>query len=353
MDEKIVNDFTSRFSVAFVDDRSVLAKVQQPLGHYATQALQMDDATFDRISKAAEEFEYEMHVFFSARDPSSAGVAQEALNRLYDALGELPAFDLMVSNEAPPVLRDMRMNPDVVDEIVTAGTTQNKIFWDWMQKLKELPKRVRNFALDTDYMLEFFFWGMGSRQPTDYASSYLAFQNRVYETVYGDEDEDEVDFAKQFQFSFPVQVSYTPLYTGKGTMLAEEIFFEDLVSFLYIDLYKGMMAGNLPRRCDNCGKYFLTIGAYNTCYCNEIAPGETERTCRMVGAHRKEKAKSNSQPILKEYSRVYNRIKARKRKGKITVEEWNKQVAYIQEIKEAALRGKYTDEQVKKIFDKI
>lgn len=39
----------------------------------------------------------------------------------------------------------------------------------------------------------------------------------------------------------------------------------------------------LPRRCHNCGKYFLLTNGYNTCYCNNIAPGETERTCRKVG----------------------------------------------------------------------
>ena len=30
-------------------------------------------------------------------------------------------------------------------------------------------------------------------------------------------------------------------------------------------------------------KYFLLTNGYNTCYCNNIAPGETERTCRKVG----------------------------------------------------------------------
>jgi hypothetical protein len=47
------------------------------------------------------------------------------------------------------------------------------------------------------------------------------------------------------------------------------------------------MAGNAPRRCHNCGRYFLLTDGYNTCYCNNIAPGEAERTCRKVGAHRK------------------------------------------------------------------
>lgn len=49
--------------------------------------------------------------------------------------------------------------------------------------------------------------------------------------------------------------------------------------------YRGMAAGNIPRRCHNCGRWFLLVGAYDTVYCRRTAPGETKRTCRQVGAH--------------------------------------------------------------------
>ena len=45
--------------------------------------------------------------------------------------------------------------------------------------------------------------------------------------------------------------------------MAERMTFEDLVSFLYMDLYRGMAAGNVPRQCHNCGRWFLAIGAYD------------------------------------------------------------------------------------------
>lgn len=136
-------------------------------------------------------------------------------------------------------------------------------------------------------------------------------------------------------------------------VLAERMHFEYLVSFLYVDFFKGMAAGNLPRKCRNCKKYFLAIGAYDTLYCNEIAPGETERTCRKVGAHKREKEKTYSKPILQQYNRVYNRLKGRKRSGLITEDRWNKQVAHIQNLKESALRGEITDAQLTAIYDEI
>lgn len=49
--------------------------------------------------------------------------------------------------------------------------------------------------------------------------------------------------------------------------------------------YRCMASGNIPRRCHNCGRWFLLVGAYDTVYCRRTAPGETKRTCRQVGAH--------------------------------------------------------------------
>lgn len=64
-------------------------------------------------------------------------------------------------------------------------------------------------------------------------------------------------------------------------------YLQDYRHFLYTEFYRALMAGNALRRCHNCGRYFLLTAGYNTCYCNNIAPGETKRTCRKVGAHKK------------------------------------------------------------------
>jgi len=109
--------------------------------------------------------------------------------------------------------------------------------------------------------------------------------------------------------------------------------------------------GNAPRRCHNCGRYFLLTAGYNTCYCNNIAPGEIERTCRKVGAYRKEaRGKENRTPAQKEYERTYNRLKTRKQRGKISVDEWNVAVARAQAVLDLAERGELTDEETRKRF---
>ena len=118
---------------------------------------------------------------------------------------------------------------------------------------------------------------------------------------------------------------------------------QHLDSFLYMYLRKGLAAGNAPRKCRHCGKYFLAIGAYNTLYCDRIAPGEKEKTCRQVGAHVKEKEKIGTDRVQAEYKKVYNRLKTRKNRGMISVDQWNRQVAEIQDLKQLACEHKITD----------
>ena len=59
---------------------------------------------------------------------------------------------------------------------------------------------------------------------------------------------------------YPVEVSYRAIRKGGKPTLVEQLEFGELASFLYCDLYRGMMAGNLPRRCDCCGHWFLAMG---------------------------------------------------------------------------------------------
>ena len=84
-----------------------------------------------------------------------------------------------------------------------------------------------------------------------------------------------------------------------------------------------------------------------------IAPGEASKTCRQVGAHRKEKEKIGSDFVRREYSKLYNRLKQRKNRGRITVDKWNRLIAQAQEIKEQALRGEMDEEELKKRFEEF
>ena len=93
---------------------------------------------------------------------------------------------------------------------------------------------------------------------------------------------------QEFTQSFPAQLCFVPMAhpaEAEKVLLVEKAEFRYLSHFLYTDFYRGLMAGNAPRRCHNCGRYFLLTAGYNTCYCNNVAPGETEHTCRKESSH--------------------------------------------------------------------
>jgi len=117
-------------------------------------------------------------------------------------------------------------------------------------------------------------------------------------------------------------------------------------------LFPQYRVGIKLRRCHNCKKFFLLTAGYNTCYCNDIAPGETERTCRKVGAHKKA-ATNEKTPAQMEYQRVYNRLKTKKSRGKISVDEWNAAVAQALDVKDRAERGELSDDEIRAAFEEM
>lgn len=105
------------------------------------------------------------------------------------------------------------------------------------------------------------------------------------------------------------------------------------------------------KKCQNCGKYSLLEKGYHVSYCTNIAPGETTRTCRQVGAHKKS-ATQTKKPAQAEYQKLYNRLKTRKNRKKISVEEWNQAVAWAQEMKTKAEQGEISEWELKEMFER-
>ena len=124
----------------------------------------------------------------------------------------------------------------------------------------------------------------------------------------------------------------------------------NLETFLSLDLFRGFAAGHIPRRCQHCGRYFLLDSGFDIRYCENPAPGEPGKTCRQVGAHRKEKELNGTNAIRRAYAKVYNRLKARKQRGTLSADEWNRLVAEAQEVKRQAEAGEITLAEMGKRF---
>ena len=122
--------------------------------------------------------------------------------------------------------------------------------------------------------------------------------------------------------SCPMCFAFHPIENGIGVM-AERYVFSSLRDFLYVELGKSIAHGNAPRQCRLCGRWFLHEQGERMMYCERIAPGETERTCREAGARTVFENKIQSEETWKIYKRAYKKYYARVMKGNMTREDFN------------------------------
>ena len=109
--------------------------------------------------------------------------------------------------------------------------------------------------------------------------------------------------------------------------LCEAYTFDSLGAFLYFDFFRGLSLSHLPKRCDNCGMYFLLEGGKYSNYCERTLKDDPDKTCRDVGARKKYGDKCKSDPIWLAYNRAYKAHYARYMKKKMTAsefEEWSR-----------------------------
>ena len=125
-------------------------------------------------------------------------------------------------------------------------------------------------------MLEFYFETLARHNQEAYTEAFAQYFSSM-RSAGGLFSPDE-----EFEQSYPARICFVPivdLAEQRKPLLAEKTEFRYLIHFLYTEFYRGLTAGNMPRKCHNYGRHFLLMEGYNTCYCNNIAPGETERTC--------------------------------------------------------------------------
>lgn len=139
----------------------------------------------------------------------------------------------------------------------------------------------------------------------------------------------------------PVSVQYAMLNAEDDSLsaeLVEKMYFDRLLDFVYVELMKGIQKGFIPKRCPNCGHWFLQRPGMTFTYCERVAPGESEKTCRDIGAAQSFQSKLRENEVWRLYSRAYKKYFARVRKGtmsKPAFEAWSREA---ESIRDEALR---------------
>jgi len=341
-----------KFSVMFWAGNVMIGGKTLPLGQTTTDILNLDGQVLTEIEKRISVFQVEIRELLEQKNNSAVFPAQEKLNAVWDVVFTLPFYrDLPMDERSSRNLFPMLLSDKKKwNEVFTEGTEGNRMMREFVSRLEYFPESLRNFIGQVSGMLELYFEQLTRRNSAAYAAAYSKYFRDMASAgplFFGD---------MIFEQSFSVQVKFTPMRhpakNGKN-ILAEQAEFSALSHFLYTDFYRGLIIGNAPRRCHNCGRFFLLNRGYNTCYCNNIAPGETLKTCRKIGAHRKAQDLSGATPAQLEYRKVYNRLKTRKSRGNINTDEWNATVAKALDLKDRAERGEIDDAELKRLYEQF
>ena len=121
--------------------------------------------------------------------------------------------------------------------------------------------------------------------------------------------------------------------------LCETVFFDSLGAFLYVDFFHGLNRNYLPRKCENCHRWFLlAAGKYSSC-CNRPLKNEPGKTCRDVGSRKRYDDKCKNDPIWLAYNRAYKTHYARYLKKKMTTAQFEQWSRYAVELRQKAETG--------------
>lgn len=290
------------------------------------------------------------------KDLALVSAVQDKMNEVWDIIFSLPLYRHLNLRQGSLkiMLTAVYYNyPDDFVKMTRMETKENLVFHDLLLCMMAIADEMIAFKTYISIMLDIKFERLNKRNAEHYAVGVSTFFS-------------DIEMHRQITAVLPSFSTYAFLQTRtvgfeyvtmpspdnmKEYVIAERMVFDSTASFLHADFFRGLMHGNAPRRCHNCKKYFLLTAGYNTCYCNNVVPGETEKTCRKVGAHIKEASAEGKTPAQIEYAKVYNRLKTRRCRGKLSVDEWNDAVTRALEIKDKAECGKLTEIEMKQIFE--
>ena len=115
-----------------------------------------------------------------------------------------------------------------------------------------------------------------------------------------------------------VQMQYAVLQTEDGSEIVEKMYFDRLLDFVYVELMKGLQKGFLPKRCPNCGRWFIQEPGMDFNYCANPAPQDSSKLCRDIGATNNFLDKKKNHEIWNIQQRAYRKYYARMKKKNMT-----------------------------------
>ena len=296
----------------------------QPYGTVLTEILNLDVTPFqkllDRLNTAVHEKNYDD--------------APRAYMDMQKGFGSLPLYRLYLMDFR--YFGDMKIEEFVGEEVREAFAKyvineEREIPSFMQQQIKDIQLIQERYAwfLDRVFANAVFEKKKGQRKESlaqlIYSSGYEAFVSGV-------------SLGKDPEVDAPlVRAQYRIRGERENAEVVEKMYFDRLLDFVYVEFMKGLQKGFVPKRCANCGRWFLQTPGATYAYCTGPAPGQNCKTCREIGASSSFRSKVENNDIWKVHQRAYKKYFARIRSGLMTkgeFEVWSRQAA---DLRDAAL----------------
>ena len=119
--------------------------------------------------------------------------------------------------------------------------------------------------------------------------------------------------------------------------IVEKMYFDRLLDFVYVEFMKGLQKGFVPKRCANCGRWFLQAPGATFAYCAGPAPEDPGKTCREIGAVSSFKDKVANNEVWQVQQRAYKKYYARTMRKDMTTAEFEAWTRDAEQKRDAAL----------------
>lgn len=312
-----------------------------PYGEVLTELLNYDVAPY----------EHTLSVLEQAMEKNDTQAAPQMFMNAVRDLASLPYFRLFLSDLR--WFNNMPVENFVVGEARTAF--EEYIFSDGKQDaayMREQAEAVRFVQKRYSWFLEEIFYKAVFEKKKGQRKIPLAQQ--IYENGM-DAFVSGVSLGKSPEVDAPqVNTQYAVLEIDEEHHeLVEKLYFDRLVDFVYVELMRGLQRGFVPKRCANCGRWFLQTPGASYNYCDQPAPNsEDGKTCREVGSTKSFRAKVLNNEVWATHQRAYKKYFARTKKGTMTKSDFLAWEAESEQLRDEAL-PKYARARTKEEKDAI
>ena len=315
-----------------------------PYGEVLTELLNCDVTPFEQSLSTLEQ----------AVQEGDAQAAPRALMDAVGALSSLPYFRLFLSDF--PRFKDMHVEDLTVSKAQTSF--ENYIFADGRKDAAYMRAQVDSIRFVQERYAWFLEEALGRTFEKKKGQRKKALAQQIYESCL-DAFVSGVSLGRSSEVDTPsVNIQYEVLELDEDHHeLVEKLYFDRLVDFVYVELMRGLQRGFVPKRCANCGQWFLQTPGPSYNYCNNLAPNSEEgKTCREVGSTKSFRAKVLNNAVWAVHQRAYKKYFARTRKGTMSRAEfeiWGRESERMREEALAQYDRARTPEERQQIVDKL